>query len=995
MADESLVHLRDPAGRPRGTGFAADHHGTVVTSHEAVEGLPWLTVRTAGRPDRVVTADAITPLPHLDLALVHTDGPGPVPLPVSVRGPVESGRYVRLAAGCWREARVLGTADVTYPAADRRHHLHDVLELAMSTTARDALRAGGGTAGGPVVDATTGAVVGVLGTRLRSGPRDTGFAVPLPGRVAGGPLGELLARNAATVPAYGADLNLAGVLELTATSMGCDGAPEPLAVPPVERAGPAREFAAFTAGPALVLGLVGPPGSGRTTELAALAARRGRAAEPTLWLRGADLHADDASVADAVRRALYRAARVLAAASPAPGVDPADLTPERVAHLARAVGRPLLLLLDGPEEMPPLLAHRLADWTDGTARWLRETGTRLVVAGRGEYWERAGGEFPGELLYRGGWAAASGGGGPFDGGLFGGGSFGVGSFGVGSFGVGSFGGGAPCGVLLGDLDEDEAREARARYGLSEEDLDPRDARHPLTLRLAAEVRAALPGASEHGRPDRYEVFSAHLDLMCLRIAVRLAAENGLRGTAVRRLAAKVAGQVHEAARRSLGPGQGELDREAFEAVFPWGPAPARLGGGTGWASAVLTEGLLVPAGDGYRFAHEELADWLQGLHLDLDEALRALVHRPGGPLGAHPLPVPHHRIGPVTQALLLLARPPHGSPARLAARLAELVRALAADPHSWWAARLLSGTLSRLPDATPYTDVLWLLAEVLAERGARGVDGLGGRGVTGVDGLGGRGVTGVDGLGGRRATGVVVLGERGVTGAEFGPGFWTGLALPTGDLLALLGRLVVTDGPPHLPGPRHLDAAARLLDADPAAVQPHLIRWFHDERPLPATPDATVATAAQALLHTHRHRAVDDLMDALVGSGHRRADELLAVLAEEEPSALRRAVDRWARDEREDPAVLESLLRAAVRYGGSGSPGRLRDLVHRTGLRLVRTPQGAARYDRALVGLARSDPGFAARLAGWLAAEPGEWAALVGPSARRMIENLAGARVPA
>ncbi|WP_238696668.1 hypothetical protein, partial [Streptomyces sp. E5N298] len=78
---------------------------------------------------------------------------------------------------------------------------------------------------------------------------------------------------------------------------------------------------------------------------------------------------------------------------------------------------------------------------------------------------------------------------------------------------------------------------------------------------------------------RDAVFAAYLDLKCLRVATRLAGENGLHGTAVRRLAAKVSGQVHEAARRSLGPGQGGLDRESFEALFPWGPAPARLGGG--------------------------------------------------------------------------------------------------------------------------------------------------------------------------------------------------------------------------------------------------------------------------------------------------------------------------------------------------------------------------------------------------------------------------------
>ncbi|MDI1457085.1 serine protease, partial [Streptomyces sp. ATE26] len=248
------------------------------------------------------------------------------------------------------------------------------------------------------------------------------------------------------------------------------------------------------------------------------------------------------------------------------------------------------LLLDAPEEMPPALARRLPEWTGNTARWLREIGARLVVACREEYWEHAGAEFPAGLLHTPAPTATDDASPP------------------------------PC-VRLTGLTQEEAREARARYGIPDGALDGRDAWHPLTLRLLAEVRAALPGAPPAGPVDRHEVFAAHLDLMCLRVAVRLAAENGLRGTAVRRLAARVAGQVHEAARRSLGTGRGEVDRESFEALFPWGRAPARLGGGTGWACAVLAEGLLVPAGDGYRFAHEELADWLQGTHLDLDEAL--------------------------------------------------------------------------------------------------------------------------------------------------------------------------------------------------------------------------------------------------------------------------------------------------------------------------------------------------------------------------------------
>ncbi|MER7566734.1 trypsin-like peptidase domain-containing protein [Streptomyces sp. NPDC097941] len=1113
-----LVRIHDPAGRLRGTGFVADHHGTVVTSHESVAGPARLVLR-AGDRSCEVGADAVTPLPGLDLALVRTEGLDLDPLPFSVRDTVETGAYVRLPAGCWREARVLGAAAVTYTATDRSHLLEGALELAIGTAGRDALRPGGGAAGGPVLDAATGAVVAVLGTALHSAHSAGGYAVPI-GSLRTGPLADLLAENAATVPAYGADLNLAGVLELTATSVGQDGpaghgSPDDRTTP-VERAAVIREFAAFTEGPALVLGLVGPPGSGRTTQLASLAdhRHRGPAPAPTLWLRGADLEDTDTSVADAARRALTRAARIVAASADTVPADLGDLTPERLARLSRTAGRPLFLLLDGPEEMPPVLAHRLAEWTEGTAKWLGETGARLVVACRAEYWEGA--AFPKELLH----------GDP----------------------EGDF---PPC-VRLGDLTDDEARRARARYALPEGTLAASDARHPLTLRLLSEVRAALPHAP-HAPVDRDQVFEAHLDLMCLRIAVRLATPGGLRGAAVRRLAAKVSGQVHEAARRSLGPGQGELDRESFEAVFPWGQAPKRLGG-TGWASAVLTEGLLVPAGSGYRFAHEELADWIQGMHLDLDEALRALVHRPRTGR-RHPLPVPHHRIGPVVQALLLVARQ-HGAP-QLAYRLEELLHALDADPHSWWAARLLTETLLRVPDATPYTEVLRQLTDRLVAQRSEGES----------------------------------------VSAAFGPAFWTALRLSQGTRFDLLRRLVLADGPPHEPGPRFLDAVAELLAADPTAVQPQLTRWFDDERPLPATPHATVARAAQALLHTHRTRALDDLAEVLVGCAHPRADELLAVLAEEEPSTVCRAVDRWAHDERParrvaavayglraaphvrteadrellryvaltllarpedctlhggalallvrdphtrarhlpqalghfaagdpqfppsalvpalatDPEPVLDAFRARLRRPGAGEvlrtladvttpalarrvaalvreavqrrpetagdvaayvdrrldqgpaaralllplvtglldggpqevraalaavlagPGTpvsrplrkelldvlmdqerepavlvallpaaaaradadIRDLVHRIGLLLVRTPDGATRFDRGLVDLGRHVPGFAGLVAGWLAERPQEWAAVVGPGTRRMIENLAGVRVPA
>ncbi|WP_239919791.1 serine protease [Streptomyces sp. CYG21] len=1103
------------------------------------------------------------------------------------------------------------------------------LELALGTDGRDALRSGGAAIGGPVTDPATGAVLGLLCTALTTPYESAGLALPLP-RGADAALDALLVRNATAAPAYGPDLNLAGVLQLTATSVGSADGPEPRTAP-VEREDIHAEFTAFEAGTATVLGLVGGPGTGRTTELAALAARRADrgAPAPTLWLRGADLLADDTSVADAADRTLTRSARIVAAAG-ALG-DMATATAERVARLAADAGHPLLVVLDGPEEMPPLLAHRLAEWTAGTARWLREHRVRLVVACRPEHWETAGALHPPDALHRPRRPAR----------------------------------GLPPSLRLADLTRAQAEQARERFDIPPHALAPGHDRHPLTLRLLAEVREALP-PGVRGRPDTEDVFGAHLDLMCVRIAVRIAAAAGEqpRGTAVRRLAARVAGQVHEAARRCLGPGQGELDREAFEEIFPWR---------TGWASAVLTEGLLVPAGAGYRFAHEELGDWVQGAHLDLDAALRSLVHRwhrgsggrgaraaggraaadgagtavrpgtPGGPgvggalgpdrmayrrrrggpdpvagsrapgeprFGDEPpagadeprsLPVPRHRIGPVIQAMVLLGR--RQGTAALAHRMADLIEALDRlwtyegqrgdglhrgprdEDAAWWAAHLLAGSLLRVPDARPYLGVL----RVLAGRITRCSAATGGPAGPGAYG-------------------------------EFGPWFWRRLRLPEEDRIDLLRRLVPADGVPRTDGDeRYLDAVARRLGYDPATVQPLLCRWFTDERPLlvvggaPEAPDGegglrpTVADAAQALLYARRDLAVDELTDALIATPHTRAGELLAALAEDEPTALCRAVERWARDEdrparrsaaaryagllqpritadgdrallrsaagilvgrpadrdlhpaaltllvrdpksrgrhlpqalrlfahgapgltvellaevfpahpepvlaalrarlahpgdgaaavlralagldtpalalhvaglvREyidahpddgthaaeyvdlrlehgpaaralllplvtgllrdrpapppvraalarvlagagstasrplraellevllefegttgrDPDVLDALLRAAADGVHDRPEIRTRALVHRTGMLLVRTPEGAARFDRSLVELARDVPGFAALVLYWLTDAPQEWAAVVGPSARRTVEALETSR---
>ncbi len=276
-AEKALVRIRDLAGRARGTGFLADHSGTVVTSHEAVDGLTRMVLEPlahsasggasggtfggsvadavvgGAEPARLVSADAVTPLPESDLALVRSDGfgfPRLSPLPVAAARPA-AGTRVRLWAGSWLEGSVVGACPgVTYTATELFHPLDETLELALCARGREALRLGGVAAGGPVLDARTGAVLGLLGTALHSGSRADGFAIPL--RAAAettqrSALTALLKRNAETVPAYGSELNLAGALHLSGVSSGPAGQPRGWR-DPVERPEVMREFALLRGG---------------------------------------------------------------------------------------------------------------------------------------------------------------------------------------------------------------------------------------------------------------------------------------------------------------------------------------------------------------------------------------------------------------------------------------------------------------------------------------------------------------------------------------------------------------------------------------------------------------------------------------------------------------------------------------------------------------------------------------------------------------------------
>jgi hypothetical protein len=85
---------------------------------------------------------------------------------------------------------------------------------------------------------------------------------------------------------------------------------------------------------------------------------------------------------------------------------------------------------------------------------------------------------------------------------------------------------------------------------------------------------------------------------------------------------------------------------------------------------------------------------------------------------------------------------------------------------------------------------------------------------------------------------------------------------------------------------------------------------------------------------------------------------------------------RYEQYEARDLTVLDDLLCAAAHGCGTREEERTRSLVHRTGLLLVRTPKGAACFDRRLTELAREVAAFAVLMARWPVADPQQWAAV-------------------
>ena len=280
---------------------------------------------------------------------------------------------------------------MTYTSTDRFHALEDVLELELPEAAAVELRLSSRASGSPVLDAATGAVLGVLGTALHTpGRRGRIRGAAASSRTVGA--GGAVGRGAGAQRGDGGRVRPRPEPGRSAAADGGDRAARRGACARGQACAPSRSGRGLTpvhGQRCLRGGPRGQAGSGRTTELAALAARRADdvATAPTVWLRGADLRAGDGGVREAVGRARRRPpgrqdcdAAAAGAGAASGGEEGCEGAPSAdvVARLARDAKRPLLVLLDAPEEMPAVLRPRVEAVDGGHVNWLRASGARMA-----------------------------------------------------------------------------------------------------------------------------------------------------------------------------------------------------------------------------------------------------------------------------------------------------------------------------------------------------------------------------------------------------------------------------------------------------------------------------------------------------------------------------------------------------------------------------------------------------------------------------------------
>jgi hypothetical protein len=791
----AIARVLDPKRRTRGTGFLVSSTGTVLTCEHVVAGLNDIEIQMAnGDLHRGFVAQRF---PDLDLALLAC--------PRATRQPLSLALTRDVPRRFWSKGFQYSDVGLTagLPITGKIDGLTRVAEYKVGLFALSGTDINPGMSGAPVVDPEWGVVIGVINTQFKKGKELAGFALPVAvAAEASQAIADLVADNRRAVPSYGPFLNVPAASAVCGRSLEVfvatlkrddDVSDERYCA----RLAIATTVTDFLGGNAPLLAIVGRTGVGKTMEMSRIARARQREG-PTLALVGRSI---GSSAENGLAAALEAHLREIA-----PEVFPKESALPTLVSALRGAGQALVVLVAGLNDAPAVM-HNEKHWMSQTLRWLRETGARLVVTCRPEFWDRMRQFVGSDLVYR-----------PKN-------------------SSDEF-------IRLEDFTTEEAESALRAYGLDRRGLSARDVQHPFLVKVYADMSLESPGTIRS--LSRYEALDRFIDVRCKHAAM----ETDLPTGRIRRV-------LSEAAKTTLGSEQMMIGPAAFEDV------PDRL------MPQLVKHGLLVPAGESFRFAFDQVGAFLESTHVVMDRArAREYIRQLGE--------VPGTRAGPLLFALLRTEED-HGSSA-----LTEVLMAmLDVFEQDGGAARddLLVSVFLQSGDAGALALVL--------ERYLRVAPRVTGRSSNALSVL-----LGVDLSATERVRLLRILAPFEVDA------MWDRINWASDTFLSNSFAQV----------------AAKAVDANAVEAFTALQRWLSDTTRLRSIATnskiVTVSDIARALLYSFRDRALETLCELLADADGEGS--LLEVLARQYPERVLSLCDRWISGEVEKRLPLAAALTRAV-----------------------------------------------------------------------------------
>lgn len=414
--ERAVVAIERADGVRLGSGTLVSRNGLVLTCHHVVAGLNKVRV-TRPRTKGATGISAVVPVcadwlsKQFDLALLQTGWDEPDdPLPLHATQTISEWSAIGFQDISEDFAGVTGwvggvtlRGDATLEH-DTRYSVTSSGEEGLTYQLAASFHLHGyavhpGTSGAGLVDVQTGCVVGVIVSSLLddedlTSPTGRSVAVPLFIALHWAPMKQLMEKNGATIPRFGAALNLQGAKLIsqaqryaTIRSMFDDDELKRLRM----RINAEDYLEQFLLSERLLLPLVGESGTGKSSLIAGLAVSH--IVRCAFLLRGSWMERDDTSIVTLLERAL------------APAKDQGVLGEELDKWIDPAVPRPritlfseiakenqqcLVFFLDAINECDStrLSADRLATvWMPETTSWLREHEAKMVVSCRTETWQ--------------------------------------------------------------------------------------------------------------------------------------------------------------------------------------------------------------------------------------------------------------------------------------------------------------------------------------------------------------------------------------------------------------------------------------------------------------------------------------------------------------------------------------------------------------------------------------------------------------------------------